>query len=264
MKRSSRPRKTANLSESVHQQLNMYAIAAGAAGVGVLALAQPAEAKIVYTPAHRVIRLHNNYPIDLNHDGKTDFTIKNSNFCTDACHYNLFAIPGPDHKANGIIGYAKGSAPYYLASALKHGARIAPGRQFLDRTAGMIQAAACSTTFCFLSGEWKNVQNRYLGLRFQIKGQTHYGWARLTVKVVRPPNSSITAILTGYAYETIPNKAIIAGKTKGTEDTSVEESNATPTAPIPEPATLGMLAMGAPGLSIWRRQESVGGTSENN
>jgi hypothetical protein len=52
MKHSSGPRKTANLSESVHQQLNMYGVAAGAAGVGMLALAQPSEAKIVYTPAN--------------------------------------------------------------------------------------------------------------------------------------------------------------------------------------------------------------------
>jgi hypothetical protein len=54
MKRSSGPRKTASdLSESVHQQINMYAIAAAAAGVGVLAFAQPSEAKIVYPPAHK-------------------------------------------------------------------------------------------------------------------------------------------------------------------------------------------------------------------
>jgi hypothetical protein len=46
MRRSSGPRKTTNLSESTHQQINMYAIAAGAAGVCVLGLAQPSEAKI--------------------------------------------------------------------------------------------------------------------------------------------------------------------------------------------------------------------------
>jgi hypothetical protein len=33
----------------MHHQLNMYALAASVAGVGVLALAQPAEAKILYT-----------------------------------------------------------------------------------------------------------------------------------------------------------------------------------------------------------------------
>jgi hypothetical protein len=38
---------TADLSKAVHQQLNMYAIAAGAAGVGLVGLAPPVEARIV-------------------------------------------------------------------------------------------------------------------------------------------------------------------------------------------------------------------------
>ena len=42
----------AQLSQSLNQRVHAYALAASAAGVGVLALAQPAEAKIVYTPAH--------------------------------------------------------------------------------------------------------------------------------------------------------------------------------------------------------------------
>jgi hypothetical protein len=41
------PRLISKLSEPVHYQLNMYAIAASAAGVSLLALTQPAEAKIV-------------------------------------------------------------------------------------------------------------------------------------------------------------------------------------------------------------------------
>jgi len=50
MNRTSRcSRVPANLSQSVQRQLNMYALAAGAAGVGALALTQSAEAKIVYT-----------------------------------------------------------------------------------------------------------------------------------------------------------------------------------------------------------------------
>src|ERR1700732_1637892 len=36
MKRSSRPRRTTELSQSLHQQLNMYALAASAAGVTLL------------------------------------------------------------------------------------------------------------------------------------------------------------------------------------------------------------------------------------
>jgi hypothetical protein len=45
-----RPHKTANLSESIYHQLNLYALAAGAAGAGLLTLLPSAEGKIVYTP----------------------------------------------------------------------------------------------------------------------------------------------------------------------------------------------------------------------
>ena len=74
MKRSSGPRKTANLSESTNRQLNKYALAAGAAGVGLLALVPPTEAKIIYTPAHIHIKVNGGLvELDLNHDGINDF-----------------------------------------------------------------------------------------------------------------------------------------------------------------------------------------------
>jgi hypothetical protein len=75
MKRLSGPRKTSNLSQSIHQQLNMYAIAAGAAGVGLLALAQPAQAKIVYTAANTKLPINAPFYLDLNHDGIKDFKL---------------------------------------------------------------------------------------------------------------------------------------------------------------------------------------------
>jgi hypothetical protein len=75
MKPSLQPSRTpSKLSDSLRQQLNMYALAATAAGVGLLALAQLAEAKIIYTKTHHVIDDHNRYYyLDLNHDGKADF-----------------------------------------------------------------------------------------------------------------------------------------------------------------------------------------------
>ena len=74
MKRSART--PSQLSESLHKWLNAYALAASAAGVGVLA--QPAEAKIVYTPAHRLISVGQVAKLDLNHDGIADFRISNT------------------------------------------------------------------------------------------------------------------------------------------------------------------------------------------
>ena len=72
--RSRKPKSLPNLSESVHHQLNSYALAAGAAGVGFLALAPPTEAKIVYTPANvKIVQNGGLISFDLNHDGIPDF-----------------------------------------------------------------------------------------------------------------------------------------------------------------------------------------------
>ena len=49
MKRLPGPRRTADLSDSIHHRLNMYALAASAAGAGMLALTPPAEGKVEST-----------------------------------------------------------------------------------------------------------------------------------------------------------------------------------------------------------------------
>ena len=230
MPQSSRPRKMAHLSDSVHQHLNMYALAASAAGVGVLALAPSAQAKIVYTHIHRVIGPSHRYSLDLNHDRTADFTIRNSYGCNqDWCWDVLYAIPTAGNGVEGARGFL--SIPY--AYALSGGAVIGPKQPF----SGQLMA---SDNMGYL-GRWLNVSNRYLGLKFQIKGKTHYGWARLSV-TDRSPH--ITATLTGYAYETIANKPIIAGRTKGPDVITLE------------PASLGHLARGASAISTWR---SAGG-----
>jgi hypothetical protein len=260
MKHPSQPRKTANFSESIHRQLNMYALAASAAGVSLLALTQPAEAKIIYTPAHRVIGPHDSYNIDLNHDGTTDFTIVNSvSVCTDFCFFELRQRPA---AGNSALGYIRGSG-FLLDSALKSGASIGPRAPFKKGTAAMAVARAnvYTSNKTIAYGPWVNVKDRFLGLKFQISGKTHFGWARLMVKVSK---TKITATLTGYAYETISGKSIRAGQTKdGADDATDEKLNAgaslTHSTPAKQPATLGSLALGSPGLSIWRREESAVG-----
>jgi len=104
MKRSSRPRTTAKLSESLHQRLNLYAIAAGAAAVSVLASARPAVAKIVYTPAHvRIGAFDLAYTLDLNHDGHGDFILLNRTSCNSSfCNTYLSIKAAADNAVNGF------------------------------------------------------------------------------------------------------------------------------------------------------------------
>jgi hypothetical protein len=84
----------------------------------MLALARSADAKIIYTPTHRVINPHDSFKLDLNHDGVTDFTLKNYTYCnTDQCFFKLVeqATAG-----NAVEGITRGSFQP-LASALNRG-----------------------------------------------------------------------------------------------------------------------------------------------
>jgi hypothetical protein len=162
----------------------------------------------------------------------------------------------PSGTKDGVIGQSHYAL--FSASALRFGAHIGPKRRFNGNRNLMAVVQECPSGGYF--GLWENngngVRNRYLGLKFTIKGTIHYGWARMNVRAYVNSNGKFTvnALLTGYAYETIPGKAIIAGATNGPDDA---ELTASLKAPTPAPATLGMFALGAPGLSIWRREESL-------
>jgi hypothetical protein len=212
----------------------------------MLALALPAEAKIIYTPAHRVIKQGSSFHLDLNHDGVTDFTLQNVlTHGSITGHATLSAKPAKGNGAEGWTGYR----PY--AFALKRGAPIG-SRQYFP---GLVLAGARSDVDLgtYYSGSWMNVKNRYLGLKFKINGKTHYGWARLSIQV---QHLSITATLTGYAYETTPNKAIIAGKTSGSDETANIEPRdpSSARALVRKAPTLALLATGSHGLSLWRKE----------
>jgi hypothetical protein len=258
----------------------MYALAAGAAGVSLLALTQPSEGKIVYTPANVTLKDGQPFPIDLNHDGRVDFVLL-QNFANSiggfafsyvaVCHQPFVGTKGyictsssGATNAQNLVRAATGVD--VGAAALHKGAKIENGKRFVGKGVGVDMGGVNFPTFSTTRGpEWggpwvnegKGVKNRYLGLKFKINGRFHFGWARLTVTT---QTKSFTTTMTGYAYETVPNRGIIAGKTKGLEEADSQPARATLSAPINQSATLGLLALGAPGLSIRRREEPVATT----
>jgi len=229
-------RKVVSLSSSMERGLTMYVLAASAAGVGMLSLAQPAEARIVYTKAHHFIGPNFAYNLDLNHDGTVDFVIQQYDYCASSTCLGFRR----DLLAKGPLGNAVqrslGTSQINYAAALKPNAQIGPRQKFVNGANGedlvrVQQDQDFQTLITY--GNWINLNNRYLGLRFKIGAKIHYGWARLNVHNNKA--GKITALLTGYAYETIPNKPIIAGKTHGKDD-----------------VTLGHLATGASAIPAWR------------
>jgi hypothetical protein len=211
---------------------------------------------------HQVIHKNSHFGIDLNHEGIVDFTIFNSAGTFGSVRRNSIIAWPNQEQSNGVEGVH--SETYFLFElALKPGKRIGYGRHFYQKGIMVAQCVhgthqsgpPCSYRPYHTLGKWIDVKDRYLGLSFTIHGKSHYGWVRLSVQVSKRPFKLI-ATLTGYAYETVPNKGIIAGQTKGTDDSNVEQPDAALTMPTTAPATLGALARGAPGLSIWRRKEA--------
>ncbi len=210
MRRTPRPRKTANLSDSLHRQLNSYALVATASGVGMLALVQPADAKIIYTPAHVVIGPRQAYSIAF--DKVSEFKIFNDCGTYNSGRHIGYVGVHVSTARNGVRGVT--TASRHSAFRLPAGYVVGPTAPPSSWGTGGVMAYNASGRF---SGKWQNGRRAvkgYLGLEFIIKGQLHYGWARLTVRGGTAPNC-FTPIVTGYAYETIPNKPITAGRTKG-------------------------------------------------
>jgi len=253
------PSKPANVRDSLHHHLHLYALAASAAGVSMLALAQPGEAEIIYTPANVTIGPNQHYDLDLNGDGITDFTIKAfGKYFPPVTYINSLFVKHPPqgnevaaHLAFG--GYQHGGV-HHFAYALSSGLPISKqARHFSGGRATMTWNCACDAGG-FFAGSWLSrpsgfgLSNRYLGFKFKINGEVHYGWARLSYST-----------LTGYAYETIPDQGLNAGQEQETEQKVGQPGPAALTQPAQKPATLGALARGSRGLSRWRRRQAAQG-----
>jgi hypothetical protein len=239
---STLPRFTSPVNSKLDKKIAAYVAAASAAGVSLLTLTSSAEAKVVYTPTNTNVQYGTT--IDLNNDGTADFI-----FDEFIMYHSQRLTIQPAVTGNAIRFRGTGAACGFF------GVPVGPGEVFATNTSyfknGVFVAGFFQYSHTSFNGPFANAVNRYLGFKFLINGQVHFGWARLTIQ-----NDVNNAVMTGYAYETIPNKNIIEGHTSGAE----RAINVTPSeilAPAAQPLTLGTLARGADGLSLWRREEEL-------
>jgi hypothetical protein len=223
----------------------------------MLALAQPADAEVVITrktipiPISSYFGQQHLVPISLNNNGVTDFSFSLYSFAYHGFNQTLNVWP----TEGGAVIAEPSPRGGSFASALVRGAKIGSSAHFGSKERIDIEQAegfdASSKYSRNLYGNWgDNPANRYLGVRFLIDGETHYGWIRLTV-TTEPRGFS--AEITAYAYETVANKRILAG----VPEKSSAEARPQPMDEYMARASLGMLALGANGLALWRRDETL-------
>jgi probable HAF family extracellular repeat protein len=190
------------------------------------ALAIPAQARVVYTPVN-VTLPRGYYPIDLNHDGIPDFYFQRySGPCPIGPGRLYFLRVAPNLTGGGIVGT-------YDADALPSGVQIDSSQSFYGGNSLMYQSViGCGGG---THGQWLHAYRLYLGLKFLIAGQVHYGWAQLST------HAGGTDTLYGFAYETIPGMAIKTGQIFDSPDEpgigpgSAESEDSGPTASVAPP-----------------------------
>src|SRR5579872_10538 len=102
--------KSTSLAASLNQRLNTYVVAATAAGVSALAMAQGAEAQIVFTPANKTINTGEKLLIDLNHDGVADVVIREAK-CSRSVYFpgnSLQAVPPIGRRCRANLSWGSG------------------------------------------------------------------------------------------------------------------------------------------------------------
>jgi hypothetical protein len=246
------PNSPATFSKTFDQRMKLYSIAAAATGVSVLALAQPSNAEVVITrktiPLTPSTNGPVNVPIDLNRDGIPDFSFSLTNFQYHSRGGKIGIIP---LQGGAVVGVPAERAPFY-ASALMRGAKIGPSAHFSSKGLTVVERTyrpyVPSQSLQYLYGQWGgNPANRFVGVRFLIKGQTHYGWVRLSVDYAHFPMSGT---ITAYAYETVPNKRIFVGISPASATKNIVRKQTRRS----RGPSLGMLALGADGLARWIRK----------
>jgi len=219
----------------LQRSIAQYATAAlGVAGVTTLAAAQAPATHIVYTPANISLTEppQTVVQIDFNHDGVPDITLSATGFTQ--------AFSGHGGSAQGWLYEQPAAGNLAIGGhAIPQGVPLSQGGAFRSNKMKMaftkiFVLATSSYHKTSTTGAFKNVTNKYLGVKFKISGQFHYGWIRLNTDCSR---GFCNGTITGYAFNTQANQSITAGQLRppSADGAAIQE------APV---GSLGMLAAG--------------------
>ncbi len=169
----------------------------------------------------------NEFTLDINNDGTPEFKFS---AVMDAPLYSV------DVRGLGSEEILFPEAPGAISAlAISHGTRI--GSDELEGLArwetgiGILSHWDLQFPIGEIKGGYFLETNAYIGIRFQINENIHYGWIQ-----VDNPFDVPGGTLTGFAYETSPGVSIIAGA-------------------VPEPSSTILFVIGFTGIWILRKEK---------
>ena len=212
----------------LESKLKKYASLAGT----VTAAISTVSAQVNYTDLNPDVLVTGNldsYLLDLNADLMPDFSFVTLDTAFGGSNTSYFPIPvtynvnyagaqmnnAPGNQWAGetvITGTGTSASSSFGLANIPQGSSIGPGNSW-DSSSTLVGLNINITVP--LLGYSTNVQSGpmigttgFIGLKFDISGNTHYGWARVEVTA----NGEILSIK-DYAYDGTPNTPIVAGET---------------------------------------------------
>ena len=230
-------------------EVALYTAAAGSA----LALAPCAEASIIYsgvqnTTVHRVSNGTSSQSVDLDGNGIADLALqlKSHNGATAQFDSARLERVGQTLSVLDVPAFA---LQKFAASTANIGAPKSASFKYVSfgsarfhqqRSSGNVTSARQ-----FNLGPGASVTG-FAGFRFQSKSNTsvnpNYGWLQLKLDVGADGRTDDLTLM-DYAYQTVPGEAIHVGTTRT----------------VPEPAGLGLMALGVVGIEALRRRRNRDG-----
>jgi hypothetical protein len=224
------------VSKDLEKRLEGYALAA-AAGLGVLALAMPAEATIIGSSENIVVNgSHPNESLAIPGGPTLHFGFLTSmggqpkQLVGEYIH-----VTGPagahilQHSGSPFGAFPLSAGAQLRANEVQIGLRWSPS------SAG---ATVAGKTLTDMFGYFRTIVNGHPGF-LGFKSGSRVGWAAVDITGSFSANN-LTAHITDYAFDTVPGQSIIVGAARASE---------------PSTPTLVLLALGALGLGELRRRK---------
>lgn len=195
-----------------------------ALATAIFGTAAAADAQIVYTDVNpdEVLTVANgaitDFAVDFDNDGNEDIAV--------ATYGYLYNYGGTDYQLNYVFSFVANNSTAAMAGALQTvgqnsfpattslavGTTVGPASTWLDTTAagGTTYFTAAVGFGQTLVGTANTGSDVYLGARFLIGANTHYGWVRINV-----PTDASQVTIKDFAYNATANGPINTGQTAG-------------------------------------------------
>jgi hypothetical protein len=251
-----------HLPAALDHRLNAYALAARAAGVALLACS-PADSATVCKKVDVSLVKTDTFSLNPENLQIAPFNLVetyNDLSSLSACCWGDrgFIIPNS-------IGAAELLGAGDLPADVAFGAKIGPeGRFGKGRSYGLLFTFGYDWggTYRHHQGNFQLKKTNYIGFKFSVSGEHHYGWVRLSVTFDQGGDGKVgTMHISSFGYETTPNTAVHAGqcssqpvlRSPASSEQKARRNSVRNARTARPPASLGELAAGSSGMRVWRR-----------